>query len=45
MTNGADKFINRLVSIEGVAKDRGLDLESITKEELDVLWKQKKKTE
>lgn len=42
LTNATDKFINRFVSVEGVAKDQGKTLKELTAEQLDVLWQEVK---
>lgn len=43
LTNAVEKFINRLESVEGLAKERHLDMGEMTPEELDVLWNLVKK--
>lgn len=40
LTNATEKFINRLESVENLAKKKGLSLDGMSLEELDVLWEQ-----
>lgn len=42
LTNATDKFINRFVSVEGIAKNHGKTLKELTAEQLDVLWQEVK---
>lgn len=43
LTNATDKFINRFVGAERIAKEQGLLLEEMEASELDVLWRRIKK--
>lgn len=43
LTNAIEKFINRLGSVENLAKSKGLELSALDPEQLDQLWELNKK--
>ena len=38
LTAASDKFINRFIRVEQLAKENGVDMEKASLEELDRLW-------
>lgn len=43
LTGATDKFLSRFAIVEGLAKEKGIDMKSSTIEELDALWDEAKK--
>lgn len=43
LSDSCDKFISRFTSVEKLADERGIDMQSSTLEELDALWDEAKK--
>ncbi|MCR5207403.1 MAG: nucleoside triphosphate pyrophosphohydrolase [Eubacterium sp.] len=43
LTAASDKFLSRFSIVEGLAKERGIDMKASTIEELDLLWEEAKK--
>jgi len=44
LTNATNKFINRIIDIFALAESRGQNLYELSPAELDILWREVKKT-